>query len=189
MKKRDDARKIKREYKEKSKLARLEAEKKMRDKGLLKEMAGYSDIELLQWLDENELFADLDNLLILKEEISEFKEKEFEVEELACPKAEAEERKEANPEPKEIQESVRYASLKEACLLDEGYFRTDTYIRESAEEKQEKLVEQIALLLARENMDPLYEELLSLSIKADRLQEACVRKYRDAASTRANSII
>ena len=89
----------------------------------------------------------------------------------------------------DIQESVSYKSLREACLLDEGYFMTDSYIKETADEKQTKLTEQVSLLMARDAMDPMYDELLRESIHCMRLQEALVKKYGSEAAKRADMII
>lgn len=90
--------------------------------------------------------------------------------------------------PVEVKESVKYKSLKEACLLDADYFSTDSYIKESADEKVEKLTEQVALLMAREAMDPMYDELVKTAVKAQRLQEALSAKYGTIASERVNII-
>ena len=101
------------------------------------------------------------------------------------------ENKESDSEvkPEDIHESVQYTSIKEACMLDEGYFYEDTFIRESAEVKQAKLVEQVALILARESADPLYEELLKSAAYTARLQEACGKKYKNKASKEAMKIM
>lgn len=96
---------------------------------------------------------------------------------------------ENKPEAQSIKESVHYTSLKEACMLDEGYFAEDSYIVESAESKQAKLVEQVAVLMAREEGDPLYEELITAAIRLERLQEAVVNKYHDAAADKAGIIM
>ncbi len=50
-----------------------------------------------------------------------------------------------------VTETVKYTSIKEACMLDEGYFNNDSYTRQTAQDKQQKLLEQFALLIAREN--------------------------------------
>ena len=101
------------------------------------------------------------------------------------------ENKESDSEvkPEDIHESVQYTSIKEACMLDEGYFYEDTFIRESAEMKQEKLVEQVALIMAREASDPLYEELLKSAAYTARLQEACGKKYKNKAIKEAKKIM
>ena len=100
----------------------------------------------------------------------------------------ATEKENENPAPSDLRETVNYTSIKEACLLDEGYFQEDSYTIQTSSEKQEKLVEQISLLLARENMDPMYDELLKESIHAQRLNEAIIRKYSSQAATRAQNI-
>ena len=103
--------------------------------------------------------------------------------------SEAAKDEEAEVKPEDIQESVSYKSLREACLLDEGYFMTDSYIKETADEKQTKLTEQVSLLMARDAMDPIYDELLRESIHCMRLQEALVKKYGSEAAKRADMII
>ena len=85
-------------------------------------------------------------------------------------------------------ESVEYTSLKEACMLDEDYFNTDTYTVDTAESKREKLTEQVSLLMAREAMDPMYDELLKTSLYAQRLEEALVNKYGTGAAKKVSVI-
>ena len=89
----------------------------------------------------------------------------------------------------DIQESVKYNSLKEACMLDEGYFWNDSVTVNTASEKVEKLKEQVSLLIARENADPRYDELLKAAITARRLQESICNEYSDIANDRVNLII
>ena len=62
---------------------------------------------------------------------------------------------EVKPEDIVVKESVQYSSIKEACMLDEGYFYEDTFLKETAESKQGRLIEQVALIMAREAADPL----------------------------------
>ena len=101
------------------------------------------------------------------------------------------ENKESDSEvkPEDIHESIQYTSIKEACMLDEGYFYEDTFIRESAETKQAKLIEQISLIIARESGDPLYEELLKSAAYTARLQEACSKKYKNKALKEAKKVM
>ena len=96
---------------------------------------------------------------------------------------------ESEVESKDLHETVKYTSLREACLLDEDYFVSDSYTVQTADEKQAKLTEQISLLLAREAMDPLYDELLRTSTRAQRLQEACKNKYKAKAEAKAKNIV
>jgi len=88
-----------------------------------------------------------------------------------------------------VHESVKYTSLKEACLLDEDYFTTDSYVKETADDKVQKLTEQISLLMAREAMDPAYDELLKESVYCIRLQESIKAKYLNEACKRAQRIV
>ena len=116
------------------------------------------------------------------------KEEFKEYEEIQGDGAEAAKAEESVVEPKDLHETVKYTSLREACLLDEDYFVSDSYTIQTADEKQAKLTEQISLLMAREAMDPLYDELLRASTNAQRLQEACVRKYSTKAKEKAKNI-
>ena len=88
-----------------------------------------------------------------------------------------------------VHESVKYTSLREACMLDEDYFISDTYTKQTSEEKIQKLTEQVSLLMAREANDPLYDELLKESIYCKRLQEQCHNKYASQARVKAEKII
>lgn len=96
---------------------------------------------------------------------------------------------EVKPEDLVVKESVQYTSIKEACMLDEGYFYEDTFLRETAEAKQNRLVEQVTLIMAREAADPLYEEILKSAAYLSRLQEACKKKYGNKARTESKKII
>ena len=87
-----------------------------------------------------------------------------------------------------LRESVKYNSLKEACMLDEGYFESDSYIKESANEKVQKLTEQVSLLMAREANDPLYDELLKESAYCMRLREQIQNKYKKGACEKVTAI-
>ena len=87
-----------------------------------------------------------------------------------------------------LRESVKYGSLKEACMLDEGYFVEDSYVKETAAEKTAKLTEQVALLVAREKADPLYDELLKESAYCMRLREQIQAKYKRDAAAKVETI-
>jgi len=88
----------------------------------------------------------------------------------------------------ELKESVGYKSIKEACMLDEGYFQSNTYTVQTADEKKARLREQVSLLLAREAMDPTYDELLKTSVYAQRLEESLINKYGNIAESRVKAI-
>jgi len=92
-------------------------------------------------------------------------------------------------EPSDLHESKAYTSLREACALDEDYFTTDSYTVQTATEKQVKLAEQVSLLIAKENFDPMYDELLKESLYCKRLQEALINKYSNIADERIDLII
>ena len=106
-------------------------------------------------------------------------------------KAEAEEDKAASSEdvePAPVLETDNYSSIKEACMLGEYYFNTDSYTIDTPEAKSNKLVEQISLLIAREHNDPLYNELLKEAVYTNRLHEAVTKKYKNEAVPKAEMI-
>ena len=106
-------------------------------------------------------------------------------------KAEAEEDKAASSEdvePVPVLETDNYSSIKEACMLGEYYFNTDSYTIDTPEAKSNKLVEQISLLIAREHNDPLYNELLKEAVYTNRLHEAVTKKYKNEAVPKAEMI-
>jgi hypothetical protein len=86
-------------------------------------------------------------------------------------------------------EEAEYSSLKEALLLEEGYFENPSVSTVTPEQKQEKLVNQISLLVARESADPLYEELLTTTAIAKKLQTELQEKYKGAAKKKAAQLI
>jgi len=88
-----------------------------------------------------------------------------------------------------IVEDQRYSSLKEAFLLDQNYFDNHGYVKVTADEKKAKLQEQMALLIARESVDPLYEELLEATIVAKKLQKEIKNKYQAQAKEKADKVI
>lgn len=100
----------------------------------------------------------------------------------------AEENKAENDAAPQISESVKYQSLREACLLSDNYFDEETYTIETPEEKSDKLNEQVALLMARESNDPMYTELLESAVRTQRLQEELVNKYFEEACQKADLI-
>ena len=87
-----------------------------------------------------------------------------------------------------LRKTKSYKSLKEACMMDDGYFAEDSYTVETAAEKTAKLTEQVSLLIARENNDPLYDELLKESAYCMRLREQIQNKYNRSAISKVNDI-
>ena len=84
---------------------------------------------------------------------------------------------------------VAYKSLKEAFLLEADYFETETEVTVSPEEKKEKLDGQMALLLARDAKDPMYEELVRSVAMAKKLQQEIVEKYHAQAKEKSGQVI
>jgi hypothetical protein len=90
--------------------------------------------------------------------------------------------------PADVTEAVKYKSLKEAFLLENGYFDKDSVETVSAQAKRDRLLEQLALLTARDSKDPLYEELLQSTVVAKRIQKKLQEKYTGAATKRAEQM-
>ena len=102
--------------------------------------------------------------------------------------------KEATPENKEYHafhaghadngcecEKKDYSSLKEAIALGNVRFKT--------EEDKKELAEHVALLLANENNDLMYDEYCKLISEAISLKEALIEKYSVIANNRTNSLL
>jgi hypothetical protein len=81
-----------------------------------------------------------------------------------------------------------YTSIKEAFLLEEDYFEKDGVQVVSADEKKDKLADQMALLVARDSHDPLYDELLSKTVEAKKLQDELKGKYGGLGRDKAVSL-
>jgi len=92
-------------------------------------------------------------------------------------------------EPSDVTIAESYSSLKEAFLLREDYFSTDSSMIVTATDKIEKLEKQLTLLSARDSSDPLYEELLRTTAEAKRLQEELQNKYKTIAESKAKELI
>jgi len=92
-------------------------------------------------------------------------------------------------EVKEVIVETEYRSLKDLFLLEGNYFETESVRKVSPEAKLSRLEEQLALLIARDQEDALYEELLRTTIVAKSLQEQVVSKYKKAAKEKAKSIV
>ncbi len=90
---------------------------------------------------------------------------------------------------KEVIVETEYRSLKDLFLLEGNYFETESVRKVSPEAKLSRLEEQLALLIARDQEDALYEELLKTTIIAKSLQEQVVSKYKKAAKEKAKSIV
>jgi hypothetical protein len=88
-------------------------------------------------------------------------------------------------QPEDVTEAVRYKSLKEAFLLEADYFEKESFAKVTPEEKIEKLIEQVALLVSREKNDPLYEELIKTTALTVKLQEELTAKYGSFANKKA----
>jgi hypothetical protein len=102
----------------------------------------------------------------------------------------------AQPEPEKVEaakpatvhEAVNYKSVKEAFLLESDYFEKDSYALVSAADKQAKLEKQMALLVARDSQDPLYEELVRTTALAKKLQEQLQERYNLFGKEKASEL-
>jgi hypothetical protein len=89
-------------------------------------------------------------------------------------------------EPEDV--TTGYKSIKEAFLLEDGYFSKDSKVLVTAEEKRIKLENQLSLLIARESNDVLYEELVRTTILAKKLQEQIKDRYSKVAKEKATEL-
>jgi hypothetical protein len=81
-----------------------------------------------------------------------------------------------------------YTSLKEAFLLEADYFDKDSVDVVSSDEKKDKLAGQMALLVARDSHDPLYDELLNTTVQAKKLHDELKNKYGGLGRDKAVSL-
>lgn len=89
-----------------------------------------------------------------------------------------------------VEESfVPYTSIKEAFMLQEDYFERESRVKVSTDQKAKKLTEQVALVIAKESRDPLYEELIRTAANAKSIYSRLVESYSEIASQRASKII
>lgn len=89
-----------------------------------------------------------------------------------------------------VEESfVPYNSIREAFMLQENYFECESRVKVSPDQKAKRLTEQVALVIAKESKDPLYEELVRAAANAKSLQKRLVESYSQIAADRALKII
>ena len=69
-----------------------------------------------------------------------------------------------------------------------AYFNESSFEVVTPEKKEERLITQLAIKIAKEKMDPMFQELLKAASEAKRLQDAIVEKYKDEASSKSNQI-
>ena len=90
--------------------------------------------------------------------------------------------------PARAKKDVHPRTIKEAVLLTPAYFNENSFEVVTPEKKEERLITQLAIKIAKEKMDPMYQELLKAASEAKRLQDAIVEKYKDDASSKSNQI-
>ncbi len=81
-----------------------------------------------------------------------------------------------------------YSSIKEAYSLG-SYFAENSYIKLTAADKERKLTEQMAVIIARDSGDPLYEEYLKAASKVKTIHESICKKHSKRAGTKAKEVI
>jgi cell division protein FtsB len=101
----------------------------------------------------------------------------------------AEEHQQAEEVKEVVVEASKYSSLKEAFLLQENYFDVTGYRVVSSEEKKATLVREMALLIAKESQDPLYDQLLEATVLAKKVEKSLVQKYDTKAKEKADKVI
>jgi hypothetical protein len=99
----------------------------------------------------------------------------------------ADEKEDEKAQPEDVTEG--YKSIKEAFLLEADYFSKDSKVVLTADEKRNKLENQMSLLIARESQDPLYEELVRTTILAKKLQEQLHDRYGEAAKAKSQELV
>lgn len=90
--------------------------------------------------------------------------------------------------PAKAKEDIHPKTIKEAVLLTPAYFNENSFEVVTPEKKEERLITQLAIKIAKEKMDPMFKELLKAASEAKKLQDAIVEKYKDDASSKSNQI-
>jgi hypothetical protein len=89
----------------------------------------------------------------------------------------------------QLKEDVGYSSVHELLLVESEYFEEDTYKVLTPEYKKERLEEQVALLIAREENDYRYEKLLEASNLVKLVKEDLLKEYKNKACDRTKNIM
>lgn len=79
-------------------------------------------------------------------------------------------------------------TIKEAVMLTPQYFNEESVEVITPEKKQERLTKQLAIRIAKEKMDPLFDELLKAAREAKKLQDAIIEKYKDDAKQKSDKL-
>lgn len=79
-------------------------------------------------------------------------------------------------------------TIKEAVMLTPQYFNEESVEIITPEKKQERLTKQLAIRIAKEKMDPLFDELLKAAREAKKLQDAIIEKYKDDAKEKSDKL-
>lgn len=79
-------------------------------------------------------------------------------------------------------------TIKEAVMLTPQYFNEESVEIVTPEKKQERLTKQLAIRIAKEKMDPLFDELLKAAREAKKLQDAIIEKYKDDAKEKSDKL-
>jgi hypothetical protein len=90
--------------------------------------------------------------------------------------------------PARAKKNTRPKTIKEAVLLTPAYFTESSFEVVTPEDKENRLTTQLAIKIAKEKMDPMFQELLKAATEAKKLQDAIVAKYKDDAASKAGQI-
>lgn len=88
----------------------------------------------------------------------------------------------------QLAEETNYSSLREAFLLEADYFETPSVSTVTADEKEKKLICQLAMLVAKESNDPIFDELTTACVRMKDLKAAIMTKYEGIAREKAEEI-
>jgi hypothetical protein len=90
--------------------------------------------------------------------------------------------------PCKAKKDCKPKTIKEALMLTPEYFQESSYSVVTPEMKEDRLKVQLALRIAKEKMDPMFEELRKAATEAKKLQDALVEKYSSEASEKSDKI-
>lgn len=90
--------------------------------------------------------------------------------------------------PCRAKEDKKPSTIKEALMLTPEYFQESSFDVVTPEMKEDRLKVQLALRIAKEKMDPMFEELRKAATEAKKLQDALVEKYSSEAAEKSDKI-
>ena len=90
--------------------------------------------------------------------------------------------------PHKAKEDKKPSTIKEALMLTPEYFQESSFKVVTPEMKEDRLKVQLALRIAKEKMDPMFDELRKAATEAKKLQDALVEKYSSEAAEKSDKI-